>query len=418
MVTKNQQAKAVDQAMENAGGLARSIENSTEKPLKPTPKPSNRGTSGAEKGEDFSRLEAEQRQEEKQAEIQSLIPTAKDKFNESETLGRLGNLKGASGGIAIGEGNEPSEARQGEVKFTGEYGSSPDVSPPTVQFEGESEHVPLNLLRAQLSQIVSANPPNSNSGIYGKNDLEKQQLIPFAMSLINILRKMKEISPDVNVRDELAAIESPSGYPDGESYLQLIEDGVLTDGLKDALYSMHSHVPESADEAIHDARIYEKPVVKVMNEASAVLEKSDSAYGDNYQEFVSAEDVLKAHPKLDRGKLDEYYGVASGKFRVPVNIDASGQIVDPEPTHTGKTGLDERHDILTDKDDLKEEKWDINDSDYDIGTGTHRKKSKESKRSSELKRLQCRQAIANERLKLIETRNAVKRVEEAARRMK
>lgn len=184
----------------------------------------------------------------------------------------------------------------------------------------ETAHSEIPLLRLQLAQIVNASPYSGDA--LALSDDERVEAMPVAVALIKVLRDMKNISPDINVRDELSAIESSSGYNDGEKWLESIEDGHFGDQAKAALYGLAIHVPRSADEAIHADEIVNHPVVKYENQAGNILvtERTDN-YGDNYAVFKSADEAIKHFPNLDESKLDEFYQVDTGTFRIPKNAD-------------------------------------------------------------------------------------------------
>ncbi len=67
------------------------------------------------------------------------------------------------------------------------------------------------------------------------------------MELVNLERQKHQITPDSNPREELQALESPSGARDGGLWLEMIEDGMFGDTIKDQLYALNTHAPKTAD---------------------------------------------------------------------------------------------------------------------------------------------------------------------------
>lgn len=212
---------------------------------------------------------------------------------------------------------------------------------------GESEHPSINMLRMQEVQLIAANP--FPAGLYGLSDDEKTALLPVASELVRIERAKKLISPDVNPREELEAVETPDGNHDAALWLDAMEDGMFGDTLKDALFEMDTHLPTTGDEAAHRAAIGNHPIVRALNEAGAVLVKENTQYGDAYEHFETSDALFEAHPEIDRGTIDTYYNVSTGQFDFPVKKvkDAGGQVL-PKPAE--HTGYDNDYDVLTGQD--------------------------------------------------------------------
>jgi len=181
---------------------------------------------------------------------------------------------------------------------------------PAVQ--GETPHQSLPVLRMKLAQLITAN--KFPGGLYSLSDEERNAMLPTVGAIVETLRFMKNVSPDLNVREELQAIETPNGSHDGGLFLEAIDMGMFGDQVTDALYAMDKHIVQSADEALHKAAIAEHPVVRAENELGNVLETEQTEYGDTYQTFGNASDALKAHPDIDQAELDSHYNVGTGFY--------------------------------------------------------------------------------------------------------
>jgi hypothetical protein len=181
---------------------------------------------------------------------------------------------------------------------------------PAVQ--GETPHQGVPILRMKLAQLIALNP--FPGGLYTLSQEEETALMPVAGSIVETLRFLKQVSPDIDIRRELQGVELPGDNHDGGIWLEAIEDGMFGDSVRDALYALDSHVPQTADEALHKAAMAEHPIVRAENELGNVLVKEDTSYGDNYETFQSAEDALKAHPEIDIAELDTHYNVGTGFY--------------------------------------------------------------------------------------------------------